>query len=107
MKSSEVTQNDLIFKKKKIKGFWLINQMKKISMLEGFRLMRKVGGLYKGILSTKFVKKYPLSMLDEAVKYYLKNMSEGKVIITHKVLEVEDIVHNYNTAPSMPAPKLW
>lgn len=85
MKSSEVTQNDLIFKKKKIKGFWLINQLKKTGTLEGFRLMKKVGSLYKGVLSTKFVKKYPLSKLDEAIKYYLKNMSEGKVILTHKV----------------------
>jgi len=59
--------------------------MKKVGMLEGFRLMKKVGGLYKGVLSTKFVKKYPLTHLDEAIKYYLKNMSEGKVILTTKV----------------------
>ncbi len=67
--------------------------------------MRKVGSLYKGILSTKFVKKYPLSKLDEAIKYYLKNMSEGKVIITTHVTEVEDIPHPAITAA--PRPKLW
>jgi len=76
--------------------------MKKIGMLEGFRLMKKVGGLYKGVLSTKFVKKYPLTHLDEAIKYYLKNMSEGKVILTAKVSEVEDMVY----VPYVPKPKL-
>jgi hypothetical protein len=72
-------------------------------MLEGFRLIKKVGGLYKGVLSTKFVKKYPLTHLDEAIKYYLKNMSEGKVILTTTVTEVEDMIKSPNAAPT---PKL-
>jgi len=72
-------------------------------MIEGFRLIKKVGGLYKGVLSTKFVKKYPLTHLDEAIKYYLKNMSEGKVILTNSVTEVEDMIKTPNVAPS---PKL-
>lgn len=99
MKSSEVTQNDLIFKKKKIKGFWLINQMKKISTLEGFRLMKKVGGLYKGVLSTKFTHKYPLEKLEDAIKYYLKNMSEGKILLTAKVNEITEVPYPYTSAP--------
>ncbi|KAL4459927.1 hypothetical protein ABPG74_003453 [Tetrahymena malaccensis] len=100
MKSSEVTQNDLIFKKKKIKGFWLINQLKKVSVLEGYRLIKKVGGLYKGILSTKFTHKYPLEKLDEAVKHYLKNMSEGKILLTANVKEIEEIPYPYpNSQP--------
>ena len=72
-------------------------------MIEGFRLIKKVGGLYKGVLSTKFVKKYPLTHLDEAIKYYLKNMSEGKVILTNSVTEVEDMIKSPNAAPT---PKL-
>jgi len=72
-------------------------------MIEGFRLIKKVGGLYKGVLSTKFVKKYPLTHLDEAIKYYLKNMSEGKVILTTTVTEVEDMIKSPNAAPT---PKL-
>ena len=80
----------------------MINQLKKVGMIEGFRLMKKVGGLYKGVLSTKFVKKYPLTHLDEAIKYYLKNMSEGKVILTTKVTQVEDIPYT----PNVPRAKL-
>lgn len=60
LKNSEASQQDLIFKRKKIKGFWLVEWMKKLGIIEAFLLSKRLAKLYSNVLSTNFVKKYPL-----------------------------------------------
>lgn len=85
MKNSEASQFDLIFKKKKIKGFWLTNQLKRTPREEILRMYREIGTMYKDVLSTKYIKKYPFEKIEEAIRFYLKHMSEGKILMTYSV----------------------
>ncbi len=91
LKNSEASQMDLIFKKKKIKGFWLVDWMKKSSLLEVFLASKKIAKMYSNILSTSFVRKYPLTQMDDAVRFYLKNMTEGKLLVCPNIKEMENI----------------
>lgn len=45
--------------------------------------------MYRDILATKYIKKYPLYQIGDAVRFYLKNMSEGKILLSTHVSKVE------------------
>jgi len=105
MKNSEASQFDLIFKKKKIKGFWLSTQLKRITQEELLEMYKIIGPFYKDVLGTKYTKKYPLAMVNEAARFYLKHMSEGKILLTNNVTEIESISYPYKL-PELPTPKL-
>ncbi|EAR90916.1 zinc-binding dehydrogenase family oxidoreductase (macronuclear) [Tetrahymena thermophila SB210] len=91
MKNSEASQNDLIFKHKKIKGFWLVDWMKKTSVLENYFLSKKLGSMYNNIMATSFARKYPLNQIEEACRFYLKNMTEGKILLSPSAIEISEI----------------
>ncbi|KAL4506946.1 hypothetical protein ABPG72_001367 [Tetrahymena utriculariae] len=91
MKNSEASQFDLIFKKKKIKGFWLSTQLKRIDRKQLLDLYAQIGPMYKDVLATKYIKKYPLFQIGDAVRFYLKHMSEGKILLSTHINKVEEI----------------
>jgi len=95
MKNSEASQFDLIFKKKKIKGFWLSTQLKRITKEELLDMYKTIGPFYKDVLGTKYTKKYPLAMVSEATRFYLKHMSDGKILLTNNVTQIEDVAYPY------------
>lgn len=47
--------------------------------------------LLKDVLSTKHVRIYPLEQILEAEKYYLKNMTLGKILLSPRVNRLIEI----------------
>ena len=76
-----IDPRDLIFKGKKVKGFWLSKWLNDKSLLGKAKMLYSLKGLLRTNLSTKISKEFELEQINEAVEYYRKNMSEGKVLI--------------------------
>ncbi len=76
-----IDPTDLIFKEKKVKGFWLTKWLNEKSLLGKAKMFYGLRTLLKTSLSTVINKEYNLENINEAVEYYQKHMSEGKVLI--------------------------
>jgi NADPH:quinone reductase-like Zn-dependent oxidoreductase len=74
-----ISPSDFIFRKKQISGFWLPEYLKTKSMLGKKMLMDKVATSVGTSLGTKVRVSYPLEKASEALKDYVKNMSNDKV----------------------------
>lgn len=72
---------DLIFRGKKVKGFWLTKFLGEKGLLGKAKMMFSLKGLLKNSLATTVSKEFSLNEINEAVEFYKKNMSEGKVLI--------------------------
>jgi len=76
-----IDPKDLIFKEKKVKGFWLSKWLNEKSLLGKAKMLYGLKGLLRTSLSTKISKEFEMEQINEALEYYKKNMSEGKVLI--------------------------
>ena len=56
-------------------------ELKKVGMLGKLNLIRKLSNLLKHELKSTISKELPLSKFEEGLDYYVKNMTQGKVII--------------------------
>lgn len=79
-KNFEVVPGLLIFQKKSIEGFWLSEWIMNQSREEVLKISEKTQALYKKCFFSKIEQDFPLSKGWEAIEYYKKNMSRGKVI---------------------------
>lgn len=77
----EVGIKDLIFKEKKIKGFWLTKFLNEKSLIGKAKMMFSLKSLLKTSLRTVISKTFILDQINEALEFYEKNMSAGKVLI--------------------------
>ena len=87
IKNVSVDSASLIFKDKKIQGWWLPNWLKKLSLEELQKWYLYVCNDIKSgsdLFLTNTSKEYSLKQINEAIQYYMKNMSEGKVLLRPK-----------------------
>jgi hypothetical protein len=77
---TDVEVNDLIFKNKKIQGFWTTRSVKDKNIVGMYFASNKIKSLIKTTLSTEISKKFSLKDFKEAIQYYKENMSKGKVV---------------------------
>jgi len=66
---------------KRIEGLWLKEWIQKQGKLAKWNLANKVMHLLPTILKTEISREFALDQINEALDYYKKHMSEGKVIL--------------------------
>lgn len=81
---------DLMFKLKKIKGFWVSLWVRSKGLIGKAMLIYNLKSMLGTALKTHVNKVFPLEKINEALEFYQKNMSFGKVIIS-PVSNVEEI----------------
>ena len=72
----------LIFHQEKIEGFWLTEWFKEKTPLQKFLFANKVQKLLSTELKTHIQGRFPLQKYPEAIEFYKKNRSDGKVLLT-------------------------
>jgi len=78
---------DLVFKGKKVTGFWLTRYLKECKSLPTLILMtRSVVSRLKDDLRMEIAGTYPLEKLPQAIASYKANMSAGKVVMAPQEL---------------------
>jgi len=70
-----------IGKAQTIESFILMNYMSKKSMAQQFEIMIKAESMYANELSTHINARFGLHQLPEAIDFYMKNQTAGKVIL--------------------------
>jgi NADPH:quinone reductase-like Zn-dependent oxidoreductase len=75
---SGISPSDLIFKRKKVSGFWLSEYLRTKSLLGKKSMVDKVAASLATTLGAKVRVSYPLEKASEAFKDYVKNMSNDK-----------------------------
>lgn len=75
-----ISPTELLFHNKELRGFWLAKWLEVTSPEIFIPLLLKVAPLLKTDLRTEVGREVPLEEGQEAVDYYLKNMSQGKII---------------------------
>ena len=81
---SAINSSDLLFKKKEVKGWWLMTWMKEVGVETLIKSREYIAEEFKNkdnIFKTNYSKDFNLQDFDKALDYYSKNMSEGKVIL--------------------------
>lgn len=73
--------SDILFGCKTVKGFWLTEELEGMGMIKKLNLMRKLQSHLKKELKSVISRQSPLANFHSALEFYLKNMSQGKVII--------------------------
>lgn len=77
-----INPKDFIFEKKTIRGFYLEDFIEGKNLFKEDRLSQKVNNyLRKGLLTTVIHNEYQPQEVNEAIAYYLKNMSKGKILL--------------------------
>ena len=70
-----------IGKAQTIESFLLMNYLGGKSKEEYTDMIKRASSLYPSILSTEVNAQYGLHQIEEAIQYYLKNQTAGKVVI--------------------------
>lgn len=86
---SGIDPSALIFSNKRIEGLWLQKWMKEKSSLSKWNLANRVLSLLPTILQTDVSQEFELGQVDEALEFYKKNMSRGKVLLKPKLFPRE------------------
>ncbi|KRX09013.1 GroES (chaperonin 10)-like protein [Pseudocohnilembus persalinus] len=73
---------DLLFKDKHLHGFWLVTEQQNASPEKAQKVIKECTSLVSKTLSSNIVKKFKFEQIEEALEYYSKNMSAGKVLLT-------------------------
>jgi NADPH:quinone reductase len=87
IKKLGIDSSSLIFKNKSIHGWWLLNWLKTLTPEERYKWWDYVIKDIKSgsdLFLTKVSKNFSLKQIYEAINYYQKNMSEGKVLLSPK-----------------------
>ncbi|KAH9074579.1 hypothetical protein Ae201684P_022383 [Aphanomyces euteiches] len=77
--SNGLSPRGLIFEKKKVSGFWLVEYMKVRGTLGVLSMVRKVSNGLEETFSTTISRGYALENAAQAIQDYTKNMSDNKV----------------------------
>ncbi|CAD8046518.1 unnamed protein product [Paramecium primaurelia] len=78
---SDVTANDLLFKSKTVKGFWLATSVHKYNPFADVNAQKKLNELLKTTLKTEYANQYPLEKIVEGIEYYKVNQTSRKILI--------------------------
>ena len=87
LKKLGIDSGSLIFKNKKVQGWWLLNWLKNISQEEKKKWFEYVSDDIKSgsdLFLTKISDEFTMKQINDAMKYYLNSMSEGKVFLRPK-----------------------
>jgi NADPH:quinone reductase len=94
LKNCEINASDFIFRKKVVKGFWLRDFLEKKGLIGKAKLLYGLRSLIKNSLKTVIQKEFSLEDAQEAINYYKKHMSEGKVLIMPGLKRLEEKKEN-------------
>lgn len=72
---------NFIGKAQTIESFILMNYLAKKTLTQYFELILQAESMYQNELKTKINARYGLHQLPEAIEFYMKNQSAGKVIL--------------------------
>lgn len=70
----------LIFERKRLRGFWLTDWMRRTGALKKFSASRSIQKLLKDELHTEIRARFPLEQAPEGVRLYEREMTGGKVL---------------------------
>jgi NADPH:quinone reductase-like Zn-dependent oxidoreductase len=70
-----------IGKAQTIESFLLNNYLAKKSLTEYLEIVLKAEAMYRNELKTKINARYGLHQISEAIEYYMKNQTAGKIIL--------------------------
>lgn len=71
----------IIFSNKRVEGLWLSKWVKSKGLLALWSISNKVVSLLPTILKTEVSREFPLEEIKDALSFYKKNMTAGKVIL--------------------------
>ena len=75
-----INPSAIIFNNKRVEGLWLQKWIKSKNILQRWNISNKVVGLLPTILKTDISKEFSLDGVNDALYFYKKNMSAGKVV---------------------------
>lgn len=78
---ANIDPRHFIYKGHKIEGFMLISWLKSLSLVGKFMMFRKLKNLLKTSLLSSVSREFGLHELKDAIEFYDKNQSAGKVIM--------------------------
>ncbi|CAD8050706.1 unnamed protein product [Paramecium sonneborni] len=78
---SDVTANDLLFKSKIVKGFWLATSVHKYNPFADLNVSKKLNELLKTTLKTEYSNQYPLEQINQGIQIYSQNQTQKKILI--------------------------
>lgn len=76
-----INPGSVIFANKSLRGLWLTTWLANQGLFKLYRLMNKVVEMLPGILRSDVSREFSLEEVTEALEFYQKNMSAGKVLI--------------------------
>lgn len=77
----DINPSAIIFSNKRIEGLWLSKWIKTKNILTRWNLANKIVALLPTVLRTDISKEFPIESVKEALSFYKKNMSLGKVVL--------------------------
>lgn len=77
-----INPGDIIFKRKTIKGFWVSAWIRGKGLVGKAMLIYNLKSMLRTTLKTEVQRKFGLEQANEAIEFYKKNMSAGKVVLT-------------------------
>ena len=80
-----INPSAIIFNNKRVEGLWLQKWIKSKNILQRWNISNKVVGLLPTILKTDISKEFSLDGVNDALYFYKKNMSAGKVVFRPSV----------------------
>jgi len=81
--SRDLDPIQVIFRRKRVEGFYLGDWLAGKGFLGSMRAVRKAqASIVDGTLSTKIARRIPLSGLQDGLRDYVRHLSEGKALIT-------------------------
>ena len=87
LKKLGIDSSSLIFKNKKVEGWWLLNWLKNLSSEEKKQWFNYIAeDIKKGsdLFLTEISHEFNLKQINDAIKHYSTSMSEGKVLLRPK-----------------------
>jgi NADPH:quinone reductase len=74
-----------IFSNKQLRGFFLLEHLKRLPLWKVIAMARKVPGLLKTDLKTHCRATYPFERAEDAIKDYVADMTAGKVVLSARI----------------------
>lgn len=81
-KIDDIVSASVIFHNKRVEGLWLQGWLRAKGKLGNWNAIKKAASLLPSILRTDISEKFSIESIEEAMLFYKKNMSKGKVILT-------------------------
>jgi NADPH:quinone reductase-like Zn-dependent oxidoreductase len=82
MEGCLIDPRSLIFERKRVRGFWLSDWMRRTGALKKFSASRSVQKLLKDEFRTEIRARLPLEQAAEGVRLYEREMTGGKILLT-------------------------